>query len=346
MRLQLNRKIRMTTVGMAVLAATAGTAVAGQSYPGQSYAGHGYGGQGYGTWTGGPMAGPSMMYPPVSPQPQFRYGPPHAYGGYGMNGHNPYGQSTVQGGVQGDGSTRTQGGANAGAPMGTAGRGRGASMSAGGEMQGDIGGEIGAGSAGAMPSAGGVHGDGGIAADGAQGGAAMSAGGGMHAGGSASGDMAGSTPGGEQRRMPAMRPNAGIPQQVQRQQPLAQRSASQTDVAQRQGGSGQQGDNEPVFGAKVADLKGKRIVNKSGKEIGNLDRIVADRNTGQLLGIVDVGGFLGIGGQTIALPLRGMTIHGDELVFDSDLSKEQIKRQRDYEAPYYTELKGDRIVGR
>lgn len=339
MRFQFNRKLRMTTVGMAVLLATTGTAVAGQGNAGQSYGGQTYGGQGYGGWTGGPMAGPSMMYPPVPPQPQYRYGPPQNSQGYGqqpMYGYGPYGQPSYQqygqGNAQGGGSGRMQGGAEGSASMGTSGSGDGgASMSARGEMQGSAGGAMmGDSSAGAQTGGS------------AQGGGAVSVSAGMEVGASAQGKMAGSADEGRQRPAPMNAPLSRMQQPAERQPVPTQ---LRQGYAQAQAGQ-QNGGEEPIFGTKVEDLKGKQTVNKSGKEIGSLDRIVADRETGQLLGIVDVGGFLGIGGQTIALPLRGMSVDGDELVFNSDLSKEQIKRQRDYQAPYYVELKGDRIVGR
>ncbi|MCB1925859.1 MAG: PRC-barrel domain-containing protein [Gammaproteobacteria bacterium] len=112
---------------------------------------------------------------------------------------------------------------------------------------------------------------------------------------------------------------------------------AQTDIAALE-------TRQTIHGSKVAELKQMTVINRAGKEIGDVDRIVVNNADNRLLAIVDVGGFLGIGSQPIALPLSGMTLRNDKLVFDAKVSADELKKLSEYREPYFRELDGKQIV--
>jgi len=63
-------------------------------------------------------------------------------------------------------------------------------------------------------------------------------------------------------------------------------------------------------GFRASKLIGDSVVNDKGEKIGNIDDIVVGRN-GQFFAVLQVGGFLGLGGHRIAVPFNS-------LVFDQE----------------------------
>lgn len=55
--------------------------------------------------------------------------------------------------------------------------------------------------------------------------------------------------------------------------------------------------------AKAADLEGKTVVSLSGEEIGRIGQVGKSPEHDERVATIDVGGFLGVGEKTIAVPL-------------------------------------------
>ena len=56
-------------------------------------------------------------------------------------------------------------------------------------------------------------------------------------------------------------------------------------------------------GAKAADLEGKTVVTLTGDEVGTIGQVGKSPGSGERVATLDVGGFLGVGEKTIAVPL-------------------------------------------
>ncbi len=93
---------------------------------------------------------------------------------------------------------------------------------------------------------------------------------------------------------------------------------------------------------KTADqLRGKEIVDLRGKDLGEVDKIVREKTTGQPYVVLKVGGFFGIGDESVTLPLSNMALQGDKLVIPAKREEEQLKRRKNYQKEYFTELQGN-----
>lgn len=93
-----------------------------------------------------------------------------------------------------------------------------------------------------------------------------------------------------------------------------------------------------VGGATVMadDVIGADLVDFEGNSIATVDDVVMD-TTGEIESVlVDVGGFLGFGARTVAIPLADITIDTDadgDTVLRTALSSDDLENLPEYEAP-------------
>jgi len=80
-------------------------------------------------------------------------------------------------------------------------------------------------------------------------------------------------------------------------------------------------------GYRASKLTGSSVVNDRDERIGTLDDIILDRQQPRALyGILQVGGFLGIGGHLVAVPFENLRIAEDGKVTLPGASREQLRR--------------------
>lgn len=80
--------------------------------------------------------------------------------------------------------------------------------------------------------------------------------------------------------------------------------------------------------ATVGALHGSTVVNARGEEIGSVRDIVISRTDRTPYAVVDVGGWLGIGGTQIAVPLQELEIRSeDQVAYMTEANQEQIQQQ-------------------
>ena len=82
--------------------------------------------------------------------------------------------------------------------------------------------------------------------------------------------------------------------------------------------------NAPVFRAKT--LIGYKVKNRSGEDLGKIEELAIDPETGQIAyAVLSFGGFLGLGDKLFAIPWSALEPrHADE-VFILDVDKQQLK---------------------
>ena len=80
-------------------------------------------------------------------------------------------------------------------------------------------------------------------------------------------------------------------------------------------------------GYRTSKLTGSNVVNDHDERIGTLDDIILGREEPRALyGILQVGGFLGIGGHLVAVPFESLRIAQDGKITLPGASREQLKR--------------------
>lgn len=87
---------------------------------------------------------------------------------------------------------------------------------------------------------------------------------------------------------------------------------------------------EVAKGYRVSELTGADVQNAAGEEIGTIDDLIVDRQK-VLFAILQVGGFLGIGGFLVAIPYEALEINedGSKIVLAQG-SKEELQKMPEF----------------
>jgi sporulation protein YlmC with PRC-barrel domain len=78
---------------------------------------------------------------------------------------------------------------------------------------------------------------------------------------------------------------------------------------------------------RVYRLIGSKVVGPDGQDVGKVDDLLLDRDQKLVGVIVSVGGFLGVGSKSVALPANRVDIsqaYGDQRVVKIDATKEEL----------------------
>lgn len=121
------------------------------------------------------------------------------------------------------------------------------------------------------------------------------------------------------------------------------KQAEQPEVKIIEGSEGSAANQ--LYAMAVGDVLGKDMVTPDGEDIGEVEQIVLHSGDEQLYAVVSVGGFLGIGGRDVVIPVSELELINDELVLKAGNSKEQVKQQPSYEPKEYTVLEEKRTIG-
>lgn len=79
-------------------------------------------------------------------------------------------------------------------------------------------------------------------------------------------------------------------------------------------------------GYRVSELRGATVLNPKNERVGELDDLIVGKDR-VLFAIVEVGGFLGVGGRLIAVPYTSLQISEDgRRIVLPGATKEQVKR--------------------
>jgi len=73
----------------------------------------------------------------------------------------------------------------------------------------------------------------------------------------------------------------------------------------------------------IDNFIGKDVYGADGKEVGELSNVLIDPNGRVRAGVVEFGGFLGIGEHKVAVPWNNLNVQGDRLMVN--LTKDQVK---------------------
>ncbi len=100
-----------------------------------------------------------------------------------------------------------------------------------------------------------------------------------------------------------------------------------------------------LMAKQVDDIKGMNVKNQNGAEVGEVDKVVVNKQTNKLYAVVSVGGLLGIGDKLIPMGLEQMELRDDELILPTSMTEDQLKTHQAYNDSQYMELKDDQQIG-
>lgn len=93
--------------------------------------------------------------------------------------------------------------------------------------------------------------------------------------------------------------------------------------------------------ATAGALIGAEVASSAGEDIGEIDNVV--RINGEVMAVVGVGGFLGLGEHSVALPLTELDWQG-ETVTAFGYTEEQLKSMDEYDSELATQLEADEQI--
>jgi sporulation protein YlmC with PRC-barrel domain len=77
---------------------------------------------------------------------------------------------------------------------------------------------------------------------------------------------------------------------------------------------------------KASMLKGMNVKNRNNENIGEIQDLMIDMDTGEIsYAVLSFGGFMGIGDKYFAVPVEAMEISPDSNEVTMDISKEQLE---------------------
>jgi sporulation protein YlmC with PRC-barrel domain len=86
---------------------------------------------------------------------------------------------------------------------------------------------------------------------------------------------------------------------------------------------------------RASTLIGKAVYSAEHDEVGEISDLVLDKDGGTRVALVDVGGFLGVGEKTVAIPFDELAFakDGDETQVTIDMNRDQLEQLPAYERP-------------
>jgi sporulation protein YlmC with PRC-barrel domain len=88
-------------------------------------------------------------------------------------------------------------------------------------------------------------------------------------------------------------------------------------------------------GYRVSKLIGSSVINDKNEKIGTVDDVIADKDKKQLnFAVLQVGGFLGVGGHLVAVPYDSLVIDdtGQKITLPG-ASKDELKKLSQFNYP-------------
>lgn len=146
---------------------------------------------------------------------------------------------------------------------------------------------------------------------------------------------------------PAISQAADAPGQRQEGAQQQEGGAAGADQTAQGGQADAQGSpgNKDLTDMTVGDLYDSEVINANDEQIGTVRDLVVDQRDQSLQVVIDVGGWLGIGGTQVAVPVEELEVRGEEqLAYLTEASKEQIQEQAEgYDARRYVPINGEDV---
>jgi hypothetical protein len=83
--------------------------------------------------------------------------------------------------------------------------------------------------------------------------------------------------------------------------------------------------NVTYNGMSVNALEDSNVEQPNGDKVGEIDRVLVDKDNKIVAVTIDAGGFLGIGTEKVVMPLNQLQYDGNKKKFITSLNKDQLK---------------------
>jgi sporulation protein YlmC with PRC-barrel domain len=88
----------------------------------------------------------------------------------------------------------------------------------------------------------------------------------------------------------------------------------------------------------ATSIIGDEIRNKQGEDLGKVDNLMINLNTGEVeYAVVEFGSFLGIGGKLFAIPFRELALDPEREIFILDKDKDYLKESPGFDKTHWPE---------
>ena len=91
----------------------------------------------------------------------------------------------------------------------------------------------------------------------------------------------------------------------------------------------------------ISEIKGARVINFQNQDVGEIDELLIDPDSGQIrFAVVGVGGFLGLGSTRVAVPWQALQItrENGRVRYMLDATKERLEKAPRVEGKNYERL--------
>ena len=91
----------------------------------------------------------------------------------------------------------------------------------------------------------------------------------------------------------------------------------------------------------ISEIKGARVINFQNQDVGEIDELLIDPDSGQIrFAVVSVGGFLGLGSTRVAVPWQALQItrENGRVRYMLDATKERLEKAPRVEGKNYERL--------
>jgi sporulation protein YlmC with PRC-barrel domain len=96
---------------------------------------------------------------------------------------------------------------------------------------------------------------------------------------------------------------------------------------------------------KVTDLKGKKVSNAAGENLGQIEEIVVDAGSGRTLyGVLSFGGFLGLGDKLFAIPWQSLQLTDGAKGFTLNVDKDRLKNATGFSEDRWPDLANEQFA--
>lgn len=119
-------------------------------------------------------------------------------------------------------------------------------------------------------------------------------------------------------------------QQQAADQPAEQQSAEQQQAVDQPAEQEPAATDSERLQARAEEIIGQEVINQNGEEVGDVEDLVVRRGDGEIYAVIGVGGFLGLGEKSIAVPFSELDVQKDQVVFMSQQSEDQLEEMPEY----------------
>lgn len=125
-------------------------------------------------------------------------------------------------------------------------------------------------------------------------------------------------------------------QEIERMEAPAAGIPAETDPQVQQA---QSAETDPLQGLSIAQLEEQRVVNANGEEVGEVDQVVIRQDRSEIGVTVSTGGgFFGMGGDRVLIPLDDLSLQNNQLVWSSATDPAQVEQAGQYDPQEYQHI--------